>query len=128
MPKSFNVEQPVSRGTADVTIGGTDMDGEKWEETFVATRDVPPGVLFDLANLISQPDAADNRQVIYSVAAVNRFMSDVLVDDDNRRRWAALMADRKRMIPAETAVGVVQYLAEELTGRPTGPGIVSPVS
>jgi hypothetical protein len=129
MPQpNFTVSQPVSQGTADVTIGGTDRDGVEWTETFVATRDVPPGVLFDLADLISKPDSTDQQQAIYSIAAVNRFMNDVLIDDDNRRRWHDLMGDRKKMLPAETAVGIVQYLAEQLTGRPTGPASTSPAS
>ena len=124
-PKKFTVAQPISLGTADVTIGGVDIEGLAWEETFVASRDVPPGVIFDLAELITR--SADAQQVlINSISAVNRFMNDVLVDDDNKARWKALMADRKKLFPAETAVGVVQYLAEELTGRPTGPANASP--
>lgn len=122
---NFQVERPVSRGVADVTIGGTDIDGVEWTETFVASRDVPPGILFGLTEMITRGTdrkvTAANADVIYSTAAVTRFMDQVLVDDDNRARWNALMADRKKLIPVETAVGIVQYLAEELTGRPIGP-------
>lgn len=125
--RKFTVDRPVSRGTADVTISGTDIDGGEWEETFVASRDVPPGVLFELAELISR-GGTDQQVAVYSIAAVNQFMNAVLVDDDNRARWRALMADRKKLFPAETAVGVVQYLAEELTGRPIGPANGSPAS
>jgi hypothetical protein len=131
--RKFTVAQPVSRGTADVTIGGLDIDGADWEETFVASRDVPPGVIFGLSDLVarSQEKAthgspAGANQIIYSMQAVERFMHQVLVDDDNRERWDALMLSRERLIPIETAVGVVQYLAEELTGRPTGPANGSP--
>lgn len=127
MPRTFEVSQPVSRGTADVTVSGLDIDGEKWEETFVASRDVPPGVLFDLADLVSR-GGSDAATAVYSISAVNRFMNDVLIDDENRLRWHALMADRKKLLPAETCVGIVQYLAEELTARPTGPGSGSSVS
>lgn len=116
------VEAPI-----EFTIDGVYPDdgledaGQPWSVTFKVPRHVPMGVMFDLSSLVAQEDG----RLVYSMEAIRTFLDNVLATTADVSAWHGLLHDRRRLVPIETLGEIVQWLASELSGRPTGPSSIS---
>lgn len=90
------------------TEGGT--------EQFKARRNVPPGLLLDLAGAVVLD--ADGKR-LPNIGAVDGLMQALLYPDDFAR-WSALLRDPDRWVSMEQIADVILWLSEAFMGRPTG--------
>lgn len=87
----------------------------EWKEEFTCLPSAPPAVSEALRGSIVQ--GTDGERV-YQQASILEYIEGVLIDED-QERWAALMADRKRLVDQFVLIDVFQYLNGEYTTRPT---------
>lgn len=85
---------------------------------FKCLPEPPAGVLTDLI-------AAAHGATAQSVPAVVRFIAGCLPDAD-AEQFVLTIHDKDTIVPLETLAEIVQWLAEEYTGRPTTPSSTLP--
>lgn len=107
----FHSGQPEPIG---FTIYGERRDGSEWTEDYDCLGRVAPSVLLTLMSTVS----IDTRgRAAYQVPALISFVNQLLVPDD-RDRWAALMSDDDRLLDPAVLAELVEWLSEEVFGRP----------
>lgn len=97
-------------------------DAEPWTEMFTCVGLAPAGVLESLTSSISLEPQTGRRR--YNTMSCMAFVRAVLVDEDIER-WDALLEDNDRIVGLIDLVGIVAWLSDELTLRPTRPSSVS---
>jgi hypothetical protein len=95
-----------------------DPEAEPWTERFTCVGLAPAGVLEALTTSISL-DATTGRRRYNSMSCM-AFVRAVLVPEDVER-WDALLEDTDRLVGLIDLVGIVAWLSDELTLRPTRP-------
>jgi len=120
--RQFSLGPPPSAEDAvsfDVTGQFTsDPDREPWSERFHCVGLAPAGVLEALTTSIAL-DATTGRRRYNSMSCM-AFVRAVLVPEDVER-WDALLEDTDRIVGLIDLVGIVAWLSDELTLRPTRP-------
>lgn len=98
---------------------------EPWEAIFVLARAVPRGALTDLMAALQA--APTGTGIVYNRIKLESLVEALLLDDEDRQRWADLMSDPTRQIPATKFAEGIQEMFEGVFELPfrlssTSPG------
>jgi hypothetical protein len=122
--RSFDVGDPPTTDdqvSFDVTGRFTSRPDERWTETFQCVGLCPAGTLDALTTTVQL--TTDGRRRYNSMSCM-AFVRAVLIEDDVPR-WDALLTDTDRIVGLIDLVGIVAWLSDELTLRPTQPSSAS---
>jgi hypothetical protein len=108
--------------TFELTGQFTSDDTQTWSEHFACIGLAPAGALDDLTTSITISPTTGARR--YDTLSCMAFLRQVLVPED-RERFEALAHDGDRIVGLIDLVGIVAWLSDELTLRPTRPSSVS---
>lgn len=113
--KTFTTKPLPEREPTTFMLDGVGGDGEPWKEQFTCLAVAPSGVLDDLTSS-SLLDPQGNR--VYNATSLIAFFEGVLIEDDVVR-FRRLVHDKNRIVDLDTLGDLMQWLSEELLGRPT---------
>ena len=119
--RTFSSRIDPDRAPTTFTLDGDRVDGkgrptgEMWSEDFTALPKVPSVALDDLAQSVRID--SKGRQA-YNAPSVLNFLRRVIVPDD-LERFEALVSDPARNVELDLMADVMNWLVDELGGRPT---------
>lgn len=109
--------ETAEREPVTFDIGGyRQSTKEQWKETFTCLPEAPSGVLDDLA---TSSLLDDKGRRVFNAPSLLAFFEGVLVEEDVAR-FRAITHDKDRIVTLDLLGDVMMYVAEEITGRPTG--------
>lgn len=116
-----------TRAPVTFTLGGDQVeyrdDGQggatvekvgDWEETFTVVGVAPPETVVRILSVVRTDT---HGRASWQIPSLIAYVQEVLIEA-HRPRWSALMSDQNRVVDGQTLGDLVEWLNEELFGRP----------
>lgn len=106
------------------TLAGLKLDRTPWAETFTAVPVLTAPAIESLG-LAAVRATADDATDLEGLNLIRQFMETALLDEDYAR-FAAIMGDRNYLLDVDDIRECIQWIVEEVTGRPLAGPSTSP--